>query len=129
MQNHLLQILTLVAMEKPASVLPDDIRNEKVLSSKPEGINLKTTTFLLKVKVLRSIKTLEIDDVVLGQYVGNPEGDGEAKLSYLDDETVPKDSVTPTFAVGILRIKNERWDGVPFILKCGKGKICQNFGY
>ncbi|KAK9758814.1 Glucose-6-phosphate dehydrogenase, C-terminal domain [Popillia japonica] len=101
MQNHLLQILTLVAMEKPASVLPDDIRNEKV-------------------KVLRSIKPLELEDVVLGQYVANPDGEGEAQLGYLDDKTVPDGSVTPTYALGVLRIKNERWDGVPFILKCGK---------
>ncbi|XP_030748343.1 glucose-6-phosphate 1-dehydrogenase isoform X2 [Sitophilus oryzae] len=101
MQNHLLQILTLVAMEKPASCLPDDIRNEKV-------------------KVLKSIKSLELHDVVLGQYVADPEGEGEAKLGYLDDPTVPKGSLTPTYAAAVLRINNERWDGVPFILKCGK---------
>ena len=58
---------------------------------------------------------------MLGQYVGNPEGEGEAKLGYLDDKTVPKGSVTPTYAVARFNIKNERWDGVPFILKCGKG--------
>ncbi|XP_012277151.1 glucose-6-phosphate 1-dehydrogenase isoform X2 [Orussus abietinus] len=102
MQNHLLQILSLVAMEKPASCQPDDIRNEKV-------------------KVLRYIKELNLDDVVLGQYVGDPESaDPEAKLGYLDDPTVPKDSNTPTFAMAVLKINNERWDGVPFILKCGK---------
>ncbi|XP_044256581.1 glucose-6-phosphate 1-dehydrogenase isoform X2 [Tribolium madens] len=101
MQNHLLQILTLVAMEKPASVHPDDIRNEKV-------------------KVLRCIRVIERKDVVLGQYVGNPNGEGDAKLGYLDDPTVPKDSVTPTYALAALHINNERWDGVPFILKCGK---------
>lgn len=102
MQNHLLQILTLVAMEKPASCHPDDIRNEKV-------------------KVLRCIKSIERKDVVLGQYVGNPEGEGDAKLGYLDDKTVPTGSVTPTYALAALHINNERWDGVPFILKCGKG--------
>ncbi|XP_060515882.1 glucose-6-phosphate 1-dehydrogenase isoform X2 [Cylas formicarius] len=101
MQNHLLQILTLVAMEKPATCHPDDIRNEKV-------------------KVLKSIKPLELNDVVLGQYVGDPQKEGEAKLGYLDDPTVPKDSITPTYALSVLRINNERWDGVPFILKCGK---------
>lgn len=103
MQNHLLQILTLVAMEKPATCQPDDIRNEKV-------------------KVLKSIKEIQLEDVVLGQYIGNPEGEGEAKLGYLDDPTVPKGSVTPTYALAVLDIVNERWDGVPFILKCGKGK-------
>ena len=71
--------------------------------------------------MLRCINPLEMDDVILGQYVGNPEMEGDAKAGYLDDTTVPKGSVTPTFAVGAFRIKNERWDGVPFILKCGKG--------
>lgn len=62
-----------------------------------------------------------MSDVVLGQYVGNPEMEGDAKKGYLDDPTVPAGSVTPTYAVGAFYIKNERWDGVPFILKCGKG--------
>lgn len=101
MQNHLLQILSLVAMEKPASTHPDDIRNEKV-------------------KVLKCIPPIELEDVVLGQYVGNPQGEGDAKLGYLDDESVPKGSKTPTYALAVLNINNERWDGVPFILKCGK---------
>ncbi|XP_014471405.1 PREDICTED: glucose-6-phosphate 1-dehydrogenase [Dinoponera quadriceps] len=102
MQNHLLQILSLVAMEKPVSCHPDDIRNEKV-------------------KVLRCIKELELDQVVLGQYVGDPEADdSSARLGYLDDPTVPSDSNTPTFAFAVLKINNERWDGVPFILRCGK---------
>ncbi|XP_015112695.1 glucose-6-phosphate 1-dehydrogenase isoform X1 [Diachasma alloeum] len=102
MQNHLLQIMSLVAMEKPASCCPNDIRNEKV-------------------KVLKCIKPLELDDVILGQYVGDPEAeDPEARLGYLDDPTVPPNSTTPTFAMAALKINNERWDGVPFILKCGK---------
>lgn len=102
MQNHLLQILSLVAMEKPASCHPDDIRNEKV-------------------KVLRCIKELQLKDVVLGQYVGNQDAeDPEAHFGYLDDSTVPTGSNTPTFAFAVLKINNERWDGVPFILKCGK---------
>lgn len=101
MQNHLLQILCMVAMEKPTSVNPDDIRDEKV-------------------KVLRSIKPLQLNNIVVGQYVKNPEGQGDAALGYLDDPTVPKDSVTPTYAMAVLQINNERWDGVPFILRCGK---------
>ena len=76
-----------------------------------------------QVKVLRSIRPIELDDVVLGQYVGNPDGEGDAKLSYLDDKTVPKGSNTPTFAMAVMYIRNERWDGVPFILKCGKGQL------
>lgn len=105
MQNHLLQILSLVAMEKPASCHPDDIRNEKV-------------------KVLKCIKELQLENVVLGQYVGDPDAeDPEAHLGYLDDHTVPAGSNTPTFALAVLKINNERWDGVPFILRCGKGKM------
>lgn len=77
--------------------------------------------------MLRCIKTLELDDVVLGQYVGNPEGEGEAKVGYLDDKTVPVGSTTPTYALAVLRINNERWDGVPFVLKCGKGIPSTNF--
>lgn len=58
---------------------------------------------------------------MLGQYVGDPDLDGDGKEGYLDDPTVPKDSVTPTYAMAALYINNERWDGVPFILRCGKG--------
>ena len=101
MQNHLLQILSLVAMESPVSKNAEEIRNEKV-------------------KVLRSIPEIKLEDIVLGQYVGNPNGSGQEKLGYLDDPTVPAGSVTPTFACAVLKIKNERWDGVPFILKSGK---------
>ena len=75
----------------------------------------------MKVKVLKSIKPLTLDDMVLGQYTGDPDSEGDKKLGYLDDETVPKGSITPTFAVAKFNIRNERWDGVPFILKCGKG--------
>ncbi|NWV78000.1 G6PD dehydrogenase, partial [Dasyornis broadbenti] len=101
MQNHLLQLLCLVAMEKPASTDPDDVRDEKV-------------------KVLKCISPVELQDVVLGQYVGNPEGPPEAQKGYLDDPTVPAGSTTPTFAAAVLRVANERWDGVPFVLRCGK---------
>ncbi|XP_061075971.1 glucose-6-phosphate 1-dehydrogenase-like isoform X2 [Conger conger] len=101
MQNHLLQMLSLVAMEKPASTSSDDVRDEKV-------------------KVLKCIAPVSLSDVVLGQYVGDPEGQGDAKLGYLDDTTVPKDSSTPTFATAVLYVHNERWDGVPFVLRCGK---------
>ena len=62
-----------------------------------------------------------MSDIVLGQYVGNPEGEGEEKKGYLEDPTVPKGSVTATYASAVMRINNERWDGTPFILRCGKG--------
>ena len=81
---------------------------------------------LFQVKVLKSIKTLQLEDMVLGQYAGDPNGTGDAKLGYLDDKTVPAGSVTPTFAVGRFHINNERWEGVPFIVKCGKGETNYN---
>lgn len=74
-------MLCLVAMEKPVSLDPEDVRDEKV-------------------KVLKSIGVPTLDDCVLGQYEG-----------YTDDDGVPDDSHTPTFATIVLRINNERWDG------------------
>jgi glucose-6-phosphate 1-dehydrogenase len=70
--------------------------------------------------VLRAIPPIEAKNVIIGQYIG----DGD-KPGYLDDITVPKDSKCPTFAAISLTIKNERWDGVPFILKAGKGTLIQ----
>merc|ERR1719242_1185813 len=62
-----------------------------------------------------------MEDTVLGQYVGNPDAsDEDGKMGYLDDKTVPAGSVTPTYAAAVLRLNNERWDGVPFILRAGK---------
>ncbi|KMZ64067.1 glucose-6-phosphate dehydrogenase [Zostera marina] len=89
-QNHLLQVLCLVAMEKPVSLKPEHIRDEKV-------------------KVLQSVVPIKDEDVVLGQYQG-----------YTDDPTVSDNSNTPTFATVVMHIHNERWEGVPFILKAGK---------
>lgn len=57
------------------------------------------------------MRPIGLEDVVLGQYVGDPTGEGDAKEGYLDDPTVPKGSVTPTFALGTFYIRNERWDG------------------
>ncbi|KAI8370421.1 glucose-6-phosphate dehydrogenase [Radiomyces spectabilis] len=96
MENHLLQLLSLVAMERPIRRDAESIRDEKV-------------------KVLKCIKPIELDDTLLGQYVSN--GD---KPGYLDDDSVPKGSLCPTFAAMVLWIDNERWDKVPFIVKAGK---------
>ncbi|UYV66389.1 G6PD [Cordylochernes scorpioides] len=103
MQNHLLQILSLVAMEKPVSTSAEHIRDEKV-------------------KVLKFIPPVKLEDVVLGQYEGDPcaPHDDPASQGYLDDPTVPPNSSTPTFALATLFIPNERWEGVPFFLRCGK---------
>lgn len=69
------------------------------------------------------MKEVQLQDCILGQYVGDPDGSTEdSRLGYLDDKTVPAGSTTPTYALSVLKINNERWDGVPFILRCGKGK-------
>jgi len=49
--------------------------------------------------------------------------EADARLGYLDDESVPNNSITPTFATAVLWVKNERWEGVPFFLRCGKGLL------
>ncbi|KAL4555369.1 hypothetical protein LXL04_037987 [Taraxacum kok-saghyz] len=100
MQNHLLQILALFAMETPVTLDAEDVRNEKV-------------------KVLRSMRQLKLEDVIVGQYKGHSKG-GKSYLGYTDDPTVPNNSVTPTFAAAALFIDNARWDGVPFLMKAGK---------
>lgn len=89
MQNHLMQVLALVAMEKPATMGGEDIRNEKV-------------------RVLKYIPPIQLEDTLLGQYTASADGKMEG---YLDDPTVPRGSNTPTFATSVLYIKNERWDG------------------
>ncbi|CAK9151874.1 unnamed protein product [Ilex paraguariensis] len=100
MQNHLLQILALFAMETPVSLDAEDIRNEMV-------------------KVLRSMRPLQLEDVIVGQYKGHSKG-SKSYPGYTDDPTVPKDSLTPTFAAAALFINNGRWDLVPFLMKAGK---------
>lgn len=97
MQNHLLQILSLLAMEPPVSLCAEDIRDEKV-------------------KVLRCVKPLSADDFALGQYGAKD----ESSKSYLDDDGVPPNSHTPTFAACVMHIDNARWDGVPFLMRAGK---------
>ncbi|OMP08037.1 glucose-6-phosphate dehydrogenase [Corchorus olitorius] len=73
----------------------------------------------LSVKVLRSMRPLQLEDVVIGQYKSHTKG-GVTYPAYTDDKTVPKDSLTPTFAAAALFIDNARWDGVPFLMKAGK---------
>jgi len=96
MQNHLLQVLSLLTMERPVSFSAEDIRDEKV-------------------KILRFIPPIQREQSLLGQYAAA--GD---KPGYLDDDTVPKGSICPTFAALVLYINSPRWEGVPFILRAGK---------
>ncbi|MEP0763622.1 MAG: glucose-6-phosphate dehydrogenase [Chloroflexota bacterium] len=89
-QNHLLQLLALVAMEPPASFNADALRNEKV-------------------KVLSAVRPIAPGDMVLAQYDG-----------YCDLKGVAPGSRTPTFAALKLYVDNWRWQGVPFYLRSGK---------
>jgi glucose-6-phosphate 1-dehydrogenase len=89
-QNHLLQLLTLVAMEPPAPFDANTLRNEKV-------------------KVLSAIRPIQLDDAVRGQYSGYQEASG-----------VAAGSATPTYAAVKLFVDNWRWEGVPFYLRSGK---------
>ena len=103
-QNHVLQVLALVAMEPPASFAADPVRDEKV-------------------KVLRSVRPFDrarLDQaVVRGQY-GGGSIDGEPVLGYREEPGVAPDSSTETFLAIRLEIDNWRWAGVPFYLRTGK---------
>lgn len=99
-QNHLTQLLALVAMEPPNSFEAERIRNEKV-------------------KVVEAIAPIESADLVFGQYGPGSIG-GEAVPGYRDEAGVADDSKTPTF-VGIkAHVNTWRWEGVPFLLRTGK---------
>ncbi len=93
-QNHLLQLLSLVAMEAPASFDADALRNEKV-------------------KALATVRPIPLEkvyaNVIIGQYDG-----------YLKTKEVASNSRTPTYAAARLYLDNWRWQGVPFYLRSGK---------
>ena len=89
-QNHLLQLLSLIAMEPPSAFDADALRNEKV-------------------KVLQAARAVKLEDTVRGQYDGYRCADG-----------VAPDSITPTFAALKLFIDNWRWKDIPFYLRSGK---------
>src|SRR5262245_30453445 len=99
-QNHLTQVLTLIAMEPPAAMDAESIRDEKE-------------------KVLRSLRPIQPEDVVFGQYAAG-RMDGQPALAYRDEPGVAQDSNTETFVAMRLRIANWRWQGVPFYVRTGK---------
>ena len=90
-QNHMIQLLTLVAMEPPAAFNARALRDEKV-------------------KVLQALRSPEFGNAVFGQYEG-----------YLQEKGVSSNSQTPTYAALRLYIDNWRWQGVPFYIRSGKG--------
>ena len=103
-QNHMLQVMSLIAMEPPVSLEAEAIRDEKV-------------------KVLRSIRPLDpgrvAASVVRGQYT---EGDidGQSRIAYRQEAKVKPGSSVETFVAARLQIDNWRWSGVPFYLRTGK---------
>lgn len=103
-QNHLMQLLCIVAMEPPISMDADNVRDEKL-------------------KVIRSLEPFTpesvITNVVRGQYQAGVVG-GDAVSAYLDEHGINADSRTETFVALKARINNWRWSGVPFYLRTGK---------
>jgi len=95
-QNHLMQLLSLVAMEPPASFAADAVRNEKV-------------------KLLNSVRPIDLSDTVRAQYAG-----------YRSAEGVAPGSQTPTYAALKLYVDNWRWQGVAFYLRSGKALTRKN---
>jgi len=101
MQNHLLQMLVLVAMDIPGKMDGNDIRNNKV-------------------KLLKEMLPVDPNEVVIGQYVG-----ARGKPGYLDDDSIKGDDVerakfTATYAQIVFRFNSKRWKGVPFIMRGAK---------
>ena len=99
-QNHLTQLMTLVAMEAPSGFTAEAIRNEKV-------------------QVLESIRLIDPEHVVYGRYTAGTVG-GRSVVGYLEEEDVSPDSTTPTFVGAKVEIHSWRWEGVPFYLRTGK---------
>ena len=103
-QNHILQVIAMVAMEPPAGFEADSIRDEKT-------------------KVFRSLYPIPEEEVdkltVIGQY-GPGKIEGKAVPGYREEAGVAPDSSTPTFFAGVFQIANWRWAGVPFYVRTGK---------
>lgn len=104
MQNHMMQLLTLIAMEEPKSLNAEEIRNQKA-------------------RVLKSIKKLRKSDAgrisVKGQYTKGIVG-GKKAVSFREESGIGKNSMTETYFALKLEINNRMWKGVPFYLRTGK---------
>ncbi|TVX87053.1 glucose-6-phosphate dehydrogenase [Paenibacillus agilis] len=104
-QNHMLQMLTMIAMEPPSRLHPEDIRDEKV-------------------KVLRSLRTYESDEEVVGNVVRGQYSAGSLKgkdlPGYREEDKVNPESTTETYLGARVYVDNFRWAGVPFYIRTGK---------
>jgi glucose-6-phosphate 1-dehydrogenase len=99
-QNHLLQVLALVAMEPPAAFEAESVRDEKT-------------------KLLRAMRPMSFENAVRGQYA-NGYVAGEEVPAYRQEPQVPADSIAATFIAAKLEIDNWRWAGTPFYIRSGK---------
>jgi glucose-6-phosphate 1-dehydrogenase len=99
-QNHMLQLLTLLCMEPPVTFDADEVRDEKV-------------------KVLHAVAPPEEDEVVRARFTAGM-AEGKEAVGYLDEEGVPDDSMTETYVALRLEVDNWRWAGVPIYLRTGK---------
>ncbi|RIY33258.1 glucose-6-phosphate dehydrogenase [Psittacicella melopsittaci] len=116
LQNHLLNVFSFVAMEAPARIDADSIRDEQV-------------------KVIRSLEPIKLetieDQVLLAQYGTNPNDPGQK--AYKEEEGVDPNSKTETYVQAKIEIDNWRWSGVPFFVRTGKrmkdriAEICIHF--
>jgi glucose-6-phosphate 1-dehydrogenase len=99
-QNHMLQLLSLLCMEPPVTFEADEVRDEKV-------------------KVLHAVEPPPPDAVVRAQYTAGM-GEGKEVVGYLEEEGVPPESRTETYVALRLEVDNWRWAGVPIYLRTGK---------
>ena len=99
-QNHMLQLLTLLCMEPPVTFDADEVRDEKV-------------------KVLHAVAPPSEDEVVRARFTAGM-AEGKEAVGYLEEEGVPDDSTTETYVALRLEVDNWRWAGVPIYLRTGK---------
>ncbi len=99
-ENHMMQLLALLCMEPPVTFTADDVRDEKV-------------------KVLHAIKAVDIHQTVRARYTAGM-AEGKEVPAYVEEEDVPEDSQTETYAALRLEVDNWRWAGVPIYMRTGK---------
>ena len=99
-ENHMMQLLTLLCMEPPVTFSADDVRDEKV-------------------KVLHAIRPVTPEETVRARYTAGM-AEGKQVVGYLEEEGVPADSKTETYAALELEVDNWRWAGVPIYMRTGK---------
>jgi len=99
-QNHLMQLLCLIAMEPPYHFDPNAVRDEKL-------------------KVIRALQPVAAEDIVRGQYLGHKRADGTGVPGFIEDSENPA-SKTESYIAMKVEIANWRWKGTPFYLRTGK---------